>query len=209
MIIFGIGFFLITALNSLLGLVMYAKYSRCDPLATGEVSKPDKMVPHFVQDTVGHISGLTGVFVSCVFSAGLSTMSANLNSLAGLLYEDYIRPSIKLPTDRKANNIMRLIIVLCGLYCALMGIVVENFSSILQLVMTISSVQCGTTFGAFCLGMLWPYANKHGAMWGSVAGSIVSTILVIGSQLKLMNNEIIYPILSSSVEECPIVPSNL
>lgn len=165
------------------------------------------MVPHFVQDVVGHIPGLTGVFVSCVFSAGLSTMSANLNSLAGIVYEDYVRKYIKVETDEKANNIMKLIIVVTGIYCALMGFVVENFSSLLQLVMTVSSVNNGTTWGVFCLGMLWPFANAKGAIWGSVIGALVTSVLVVGSQLKLMNNKIIYPILSSSIEECPIVPA--
>lgn len=120
------------------------------------------MVPYFVQDVVGHIPGLTGVFVSCVFSAGLSTMSANLNSLAGIVYEDYVRKYIKLETDEKANNIMKMIIVVTGIYCALMGFVVENFSSLLQLVMTVSSVNNGVTWGVFCLGMLWPFANAKG-----------------------------------------------
>lgn len=164
------------------------------------------MVPYFAQDVVGHIPGLTGVFICCVFSAGPSTMSANLNSLAGIIYEDYIRKKIKHPTDEKANNIMKLIIAVTGIYCALMGLVVENFSSLLQLVMTVSSVNNGATWGVFCLGMLWPYANAKGAIWGSVIGASVTSVLVVGSQLKLMNNEIIYPILQSSIQECSIVP---
>lgn len=46
-----------------------------------------------------------------------------------------------------------------------------------------------------------------GAMMGSVIGAVVTSFLVVGSQLKLMNNEIIYPILSSSIDECPLAPS--
>lgn len=152
--------------------------------------------------------GLTGVFVSCVFSAGLSTMSANLNSLAGVMYEDYFRKWVK-HTEQKANSIMKVIILLTGVYSVLMGLVVEEFSSILQMVMTVSSVSNGTTFGVFCLGMLWPKANKKGAMYGAVVSAVFSSILVVGSQIKLMNNEIIYPILSSSIDECPVIPSNV
>jgi len=33
------------------------------------VSKPDKMMPFFVQDIMGHLAGMPGVFISCVFSA--------------------------------------------------------------------------------------------------------------------------------------------
>lgn len=166
------------------------------------------MVPHFVQGVVGHIPGLTGIFVACVFSAGLSTMSANLNSLAGVMYEDYIRKFVK-HSDEKANNIMKLTIVVTGIYCVLMGLVVEEFSSILQMVMTVSSVSNGTTFGVFCLGMLWPKANKHGALFGCLLSALTIIVLVVGSQIKLMNNEIIYPILPSSIDECPVNPGNV
>lgn len=31
----------------------------------------DKLVPYFVNDIVGHIHGLPGIFISCVFSASL------------------------------------------------------------------------------------------------------------------------------------------
>lgn len=166
------------------------------------------MVPHFVQDVVGHIPGLTGVFVSCVFSAGLSTMSANLNSLAGVIYEDYCRKFVR-HSDDKAKTIMRLIIVVTGIYSLLMGFIVERFSSILQMVMTISSVNNGTTFGVFCLGMLWPKANKRGVLYGLLISCGVTSALVVGSQIKLMNNDILYPILPSSVDECLIVPDNV
>lgn len=166
------------------------------------------MVPYFVQDVVGHIPGLTGVFVSCVFSAGLSTMSANLNSLAGVIYEDYARKFVK-HSEEKAKNIMKLIIIVTGVYSLLMGFVVEQFSSILQMVMTVSSVSNGTIFGVFCLGMLWPKANKKGVLYGCLISCALTSILVVGSQIKLMNNEILYPILPSSVEECLVVPDNV
>lgn len=172
------------------------------------MSKPDKMVPYFVQDVVGHIPGLTGVFVSCVFSAGLSTMSANLNSLAGVIYEDYVRKMVR-HTDERAKNVMKIIILITGIYSVLMGFIVEEFSSILQMVMTISSVSNGTTFGVFCLGMLWPKANKRGVMYGCLISTAVTSILVVGSQIKLMKNEILYPIMPSSVEECLISPDNV
>lgn len=166
------------------------------------------MVPHFVQAVVGHMPGMTGIFVSCVFSAGLSTMSANLNSLAAVIYEDYVRRFVK-HTDAKAKTIMRVTIVVTGIYCVLMGIVVEEFSSLLQMVMTVSSVNNGTTFGVFCLGMLWPKANKRGALYGLLISCAVTSALVVGSQIKLINEEIMYPILSSSTEDCLVVPGNM
>lgn len=57
-------------------------------------------MPYYVVDTMGHIPGLSGLFVAGIFSAALSTVSAALNSLAAVTMEDYykvrpIQPQVK------------------------------------------------------------------------------------------------------------------
>lgn len=94
------------------------------------------MMPYFVQDVTGHLKGMPGVFISCVFSAGLSTMSATLNSLSGIMYEDWVRPfNFFKHTERSSNLSMKAIVVVLGVYCVAMGIVVDQFQNILQMVM--------------------------------------------------------------------------
>lgn len=48
-------------------------------------------MPHYVIDTMGKLPGLSGLFVSGIFSASLSTVSAAVNSLAAVTLEDYIK----------------------------------------------------------------------------------------------------------------------
>lgn len=118
------------------------------------------MVPFFVQDIMGHLIGMPGLFISCVFSAALSSMSAMLNSLAGVVYFDYIKPHIKkYRSDERANFIMKLIIIAMGCYCVVGGMIVERFDSILQLVITITGINTGSVVGVFLLGMLVPRTN--------------------------------------------------
>lgn len=116
------------------------------------------MMPFFVQDVMGHLLGMPGIFISCVFSAALSTMSALLNSLAGVVYFDYIKPFIK-HTDARANNIMKVFVVVMGCYCILGGFVVQKFSSILQTILTITGINTGAVVGVFLLGMFVPRVN--------------------------------------------------
>lgn len=146
-------------LNSLTGIVMYARYHDCDPVAAGFVEKADKLMPFFVQDIMGYLKGMPGVFISCVFSAALSTLSASLNSLAGIVYFDYIKPRIK-HTESRANFIMKSIVLFTGLYCIAAGVIVEKFSSIIQMLYSITGVTFGAVFGVFLLGMLVP--QSHG-----------------------------------------------
>lgn len=130
-------------------------------------------------------------------------MSANLNSLAGIIYEDYIRPfKLFKHTDASANFTMKMLILISGLYCIVMGLVVEQFGHILQMVVTIASVTQGAVMGIFCLGMLWPWANKHGALWGSAASVIGMSWIIAGAQFAIKNGDLSYPPKPTSVEGC-------
>lgn len=48
-------------------------------------------MPHYVVDTMKHLPGLSGLFVSGIFSAALSSVSASINSLAAVTIEDYVK----------------------------------------------------------------------------------------------------------------------
>ncbi|XP_055635012.1 sodium-coupled monocarboxylate transporter 2-like [Toxorhynchites rutilus septentrionalis] len=201
--IFCVGFIVITSLNCFTGIVIFAKYFDCDPIKLNLVEKADNLLPFFVQDVIGNFKGMPGVFISCVFSAGLSTMSANLNSLAGIVYEDYIRPfKLFKHSDASAKLAMKALIFFSGLYCIVMGLVVEQFGHILQMVVTIASVTQGAVMGIFCLGMLWPWANKHGALWGSAASVICVSWLIAGAQFAIKNGTLSYPPQPTSVKGC-------
>lgn len=49
-----------------------------------------QLLPLYVVETMGMVPGLSGLFVSGIFSGSLSTVSSALNSLAAVTYQDYI-----------------------------------------------------------------------------------------------------------------------
>ncbi|XP_055379151.1 sodium-coupled monocarboxylate transporter 1-like [Condylostylus longicornis] len=203
LIIFALGFFLIMSLNSFTGIIMYARYYLCDPIKAGIVEKQDKLLPFFIQDTIGHIKGMPGIFISCVFSAGLSTVSANFNTVAGIIYFDYISPSIKsTDVDLKANFYMKLIVVVCGIYCILAGFVVEKFGSIFQMTLTISGISQGAVAGTFLLGMLVPIANAKGAFYGIVGSVTIVGFIALGTQYHALKGHIKYQPLPVRLDGC-------
>ncbi|KAK3869858.1 hypothetical protein Pcinc_024862 [Petrolisthes cinctipes] len=53
------------------GLVAYAEYSECDPLAAGLTTKADQIIPFLVMDKLGHLPGLPGLFVAAVYGGVL------------------------------------------------------------------------------------------------------------------------------------------
>ncbi|KAH8418033.1 hypothetical protein KR222_010828, partial [Zaprionus bogoriensis] len=201
LIISGVGFFIIMGINCFTGIIMFARYYGCDPVLAGLVSKPDKMMPFFIQDIMGNLMGMPGLFISCVFSAALSTLSANLNSLAGVVYFDYIKPFIR-HTEARANATMKLIIIMMGVYCIVGGFMVENFGSLIQSVITITGINTGAVVGVFLLGMLYPRAN-HKAAVSSIIFSVLAMLwLIIRSQMNLKAGIMKYDVLPNSLDQC-------
>lgn len=49
-------------------------------------------MPYYVAEVGGRIPGLPGLFIASVFAAGLSTLSTIMNTLSGVIYDDFIRP---------------------------------------------------------------------------------------------------------------------
>ncbi|KAK7498024.1 hypothetical protein BaRGS_00010612 [Batillaria attramentaria] len=106
--------FLVIAMLS--GLVMYASYYNCDPLKLGVVSKADQLMPLFVMETLGEYPGLPGLFVACVYSAALSTVSSGVNSLAAVTLEDFLRPWMdKLTEGRFSARLHTIMTITSGI----------------------------------------------------------------------------------------------
>ncbi|XP_026465203.1 sodium-coupled monocarboxylate transporter 1-like [Ctenocephalides felis] len=201
--LFLVGFFVIMSLNFYTGFIMYATYHDCDPMKIGIVNKADQLMPHFVSQTVGHIPGMPGVFIACVFSAALSTMSASLNSMSGIIYEDYIRRlNLFEHTERRANLVMKSVVFITGCYCVLGGLVVEQFEHILQIVTVVVGITTGATMGSFTLGMLVPKMGPKGALWGSLVSSALMLWIATGAQIAVLSGRLNYPRLPTSTEGC-------
>ncbi|KAM7360896.1 LOW QUALITY PROTEIN: sodium-coupled monocarboxylate transporter 1-like [Cochliomyia hominivorax] len=201
LILVGFGVLTIMGFNAFIGIVMFARYFGCDPILGGVVEKADKMMPFFVQDVMGHMLGMPGIFISCVFSAALSTMSAMLNSLAGVVYFDYIKPFIR-HTDERANNIMKIFVVIMGGYCILGGIVVQKFNSIIQTINTIQGINIGAVVGIFLVGMFVPRVNGKVACL-SIAFSVGSMLfIIINAQMRFKTGDIKYEPLSTTLDRC-------
>lgn len=208
--LFAAGFFLITSLTCFTGLIIYAHYHVCDPLDAGLIKKPDQILPFFVQDVVGHLKGIPGLFNSCVFSAGLSTISAIMNAVAGVIYQDYVRPfRSQKQSDADASVWIKGIVVAIGVYCILMEFVVAIFPNMLDLVYSLSAIFQGPALGVFTLGMFYPWANRKGALCGTIVSMLVISAITSGNLLAKMGGEIHHQPLPTSIEGCVAMGINV
>lgn len=70
-LIFGLGTAITKSLSCFTGLIMFAKYSECDPISTGNIKRSDQLLPYYVLDIAKNLPGLPGLFIAGVFSTAL------------------------------------------------------------------------------------------------------------------------------------------
>ncbi|XP_053692187.1 sodium-coupled monocarboxylate transporter 1-like [Sabethes cyaneus] len=183
--IYIFGLIIINSLACFIGLLMYAKYESCDPVTTKQVEKLDQIVPFYVMDAGGKIPGLPGLFIVGVFSAALSTMSSSLNTLAGTIYEDFIRPFRPNASEQSSSSVMKAIVVVLGVVVIAVVFVVEKMGSIIQMAVSCSGVISGSVMGMFTLGMISSKANTKGVVSGVIVSISCMITLWISSLGKL------------------------
>ncbi|XP_076762940.1 putative sodium-dependent multivitamin transporter isoform X2 [Xylocopa sonorina] len=175
---------LLGILTSFSGLALYAVYRDCDPVTAGKIASFDRIMPHFAAERMSRVPGITGLFISGVFSASLSTISAMLNSLAAVALEDYVKPSyrrlgLEFPTE-KATLIGKLLAVLNGFACLAVAYIAKSMSSMIEAAIGISGAIGGPVLGIFTLGMFVERANETGAIAGIVSALILCLWAVFG-----------------------------
>ncbi|KAK4876936.1 hypothetical protein RN001_009442 [Aquatica leii] len=180
-LIFCVGTLIIKAFVTFTGIMMYSRYANCDPLTTGQISHVDQVLPFFVMDIGRNVPGLSGIFVAGIFAAALSSLSTSLMNLATVIYTDFVSAFLSVPC-RNATYILKLIVFLIGVVCVGLIFVIGNMGSILQVYVTLDGITSGILLGLFTLGVVFPSANKHGALYGGIVGFIFSFVMVFGNQ---------------------------
>ncbi|XP_066036309.1 sodium-dependent multivitamin transporter isoform X1 [Chamaea fasciata] len=175
---------IVLCLSCLTGLVMFV-YDREHPLTP---SKPpassDQLVLFFVMDVLRDLPGLPGLFVACLFSGALSTISSAFNSLATVTMEDLVRPHFPGLSESRATLLSKLLAFGYGLLCLGMAYVSSMLGPVLQAAISIFGMVGGPLLGLFCLGMFFPCANPTGAVVGLLAGLAMAFWIGIGSFLN-------------------------
>ncbi|KAM4785428.1 sodium-dependent multivitamin transporter isoform 2-T3 [Cyanocitta cristata] len=173
---------IVLCLSCLTGLVMFV-YNQEHPLAPTH-SSSDQLVLFFVMDVLRDLPGLPGLFVACLFSGSLSTISSAFNSLATVTMEDLVRPHFPELSESRATLISKLLALGYGLLCLGMAYVSSMLGPVLQAAISIFGMVGGPLLGLFCLGMFFPCANPTGAAVGLLAGLVMAFWVGIGSILQ-------------------------
>jgi SSS family solute:Na+ symporter len=163
----------------LVGTLLWAYYQLSGELlpahlhdAAGKII-PDKVFPYFLTTKIP--AGLAGIFMAALFSAGMSTMSSDLNCLSAVVVQDYYRKLRPDASDRRRLFVGKLVVAICGTTAVGIAIVIASRGErVLSLYYAVSSIISGGLAGLFLLAFLSRRANKQG-LWIGIIVSLIFT----------------------------------
>ncbi|CAH1638788.1 unnamed protein product [Spodoptera littoralis] len=181
-----VGVIFMKLLSCFLGLALYAWFAGCDPLLTGQIKKHEQLVPLFLNNLSLMFPGICGIFIISIFSATTGCIASLINSVAGVLFEEFIRPWMPQSTNESACcRIMKCLCVLVGLYCGSVVWFAKELDRLQHVASGVTGVTAGTLLGLFTLGIVCSRANCSGALSGCLLSLILCGWLLIGAENAL------------------------
>ncbi|KAK5644642.1 hypothetical protein RI129_005942 [Pyrocoelia pectoralis] len=170
------------SLSWVVGMVVYAVYANCDPYKAGYIQKYDEVLPFFVEDRFNYAPGILGLFMACLFNGALSLNVSNLNSLATVTFEDFLKPIPRLKAMKDIHQlyVIKAIGIVYGFVIMGISFGVGLLSGVIESSMLVTSATSGPLLGVFILAMLVPCCNWKGAAVGMIISHIVTLWITFG-----------------------------
>ncbi|XP_069946558.1 sodium-coupled monocarboxylate transporter 1-like isoform X2 [Cherax quadricarinatus] len=194
-------FILLISLTMITGLVMFATYEGCDPLAAGLITKKDQILPFYVMDRLSSVPGLPGLFVACIFSGALSTISSGVNSQAAVTWEDAFAniPRFAKLTSATQALLTKFLALGYGFLAVGLAFLAGNLGGVLQAAIAVTSSVAGPLLAVFIMALFMPFTNSKGACSALVLGTAVALSFSFGATILGIKPEI----LPTSTDACP------
>jgi Na+/proline symporter len=148
--------------------------------STGDTPTPDVnyVFPTFV--TTHLPVGLVGLMIAAIFAAAMSSIAAELNSLATSsvidIYRRMIRPS---ETDAHYLRVSKMATAFWGLFACVVATFAAGLGSLIEVVNRFGSFFYGSLLGVFVLALAFRHVNGHGAFAGLIGG--MATVAVVAT----------------------------
>ena len=121
--------------------------------------------------------GLIGLMIAAIFAAAMSSIAAELNSLATAtvidVYKRLLRP---VATDRHYLQVSKAVTLAWGLIACGVASIAVGLGSLIEVVNRFGSIFYGSLLGVFVLALGFKSATGTGAFVGLIAG--IGTVLV-------------------------------
>lgn len=126
--------------------------------------------------------GLLGLVIAAVLAAAMSTVSADLSSVATVLTTDYFRHFYPRAGDRAQVICGRGMVIFGGaltIIAAWLLLPEEGAAPLMERVIIIASILSGGTLGLFCLGFFTRTATRTGCYFGIAVAAVFTAWAIL------------------------------
>ena len=168
-----------------IGTALYSYYT-AQPGLLPEGVTGDKVFPYFIVH--GLPTGVTGLVIASLFSAGMSTVATSINSSATIFFTDFYRKITGRDVEEKKSHMTVLYTAssVVGILGILIGLAMMKINGVLDAWWKLSSIFSGGMLGLFLLALVQKKPNRTGAIIGVALGLCVIAYMslpVFGSPL--------------------------
>lgn len=153
-----------------IGTALYGYYTSQPGLLPLGV-EGDDVFPYYIVH--GLPTGLTGLVIASLFSAGMSTVSTSINSSATIVLTDFVS-HIRKKMDKKTKmRVLYLTSLAVGSGGVLISLAMKDINGVLDAWWKLSSIFSGGMLGLLLLGLLRKQVRKGVAITSVTAGLLV------------------------------------
>lgn len=157
-----------------IGTALYSYYT-AQPQLLPEGVAGDKVFPYFIVH--GLPTGLTGLVIASLFSAGMSTVATSVNSSATIVFTDFyskLSKGSEGEENKKAHmRVLYLSSFFVGVAGILIGLAMQKNDGVLDAWWKLSSIFSGGMLGLFLLALVCKRPWRSAAITAVIAGLLV------------------------------------
>ncbi|MFT3902626.1 MAG: hypothetical protein QM727_05610 [Niabella sp.] len=132
----------------------------------------DKVMPYFMVTMIP--TGLLGLIISAILSAGMSTISSGMNASATVFAEDIYKRYFRKDINEKQNlRLLHIGTVVFGLLGMFAGVLMIGVKSVLDIWWQLSGIFAGGMLGLFLLGITSRRTVNTAAFLATIVGLLV------------------------------------
>jgi SSS family solute:Na+ symporter len=166
---------LINGMLIFIGIGMFA-YFRAFPERLNPDAGTDGMLPFYIMHILP--AGASGLMVTAIFAAAMSSVDSGINSLSTVIVNDWIRPlRRKVHADARDIALARWLTATLGVLATLAAVYAAQVGNIVEMWMSIMGLFAAPILSVFVLGILTQRAHFRGWLVGALCG--IALIIVL------------------------------
>ena len=136
--------------------------------------------------------GFRALVLTAMLAAIMSSVDSTLNAASTLVTMDFIKKRRPDTSPQALVRIGRIVTFVCMVFAIAWSPVIIGFDTLWSYLQTTLAYVAPPALALFILGVFWPRANGHGALWGLIAGHAAAAVFLALSITGVLQFQFLY-----------------